>query len=216
MLTLALRDPAAPLTLLALGAHCDDIEIGCAGTLRTLADRYPQLTQHWVTFTSEPTREPESRAAAERLFAGEQRPRLHFEAFRASYFPDQWGRIKDSFEALRERVKPDLILTHHLADRHQDHRIIAELTWNTFRDHLILEYEIPKYEGDLGQPNVFVSLDEQTCRRKVQLLGDGFPSQQGKPWFSADTFWALLRLRGLECNSPSRFAEGFYARKILI
>ena len=216
MLTLALRDRAAPLTLLALGAHCDDIEIGCAGTLRTLADRYPQLTQHWVTFTSEPTREPESRAAAERLFAGEQRPRLHFEAFRASYFPDQWGRIKDSFEALRERVKPDLVLTHHLADRHQDHRIIAELTWNTFRDHLILEYEIPKYEGDRGQPNCYVPLSRDTVALKVTTLLECFPTQRARSWFTEDTFRAHLRLRGIECNAPDGFAEAFHARKLVI
>lgn len=216
MMPLALRDPEAPLTVLALGAHCDDIEIGCAGTLRTLAARYPRLQQHWVTFTSEAEREPESRAAAERLFADDRRPQLHFERFRASYFPDQWAAIKDAFEAVRRQVRPDVIFTHQLADRHQDHRIVAELTWNTFRDHLVLEYEIPKYEGDLGHPNLYVPLSREAVDAKVATLLACFPSQHGRSWFSEDTFRAQLRLRGIECNAPEGYAEAFHARKVVL
>jgi LmbE family N-acetylglucosaminyl deacetylase len=146
--------------------------------------------------------------------AGEQR--VICGDFRDRYFPAQWSQIKDFLHSISAKVVPDLVFTQRRDDVHQDHRMIGELTWNAFRNHLIWEYEIPKYEGDLGQPNIFVTLDEATCRQKVQQLGDAFPSQQGKPWFTADTFWALLRLRGLECNSPSHFAEGFYVRKTVI
>ena len=136
--------------------------------------------------------------------------------FRDTFFPGQYAPIKEFFEELKQQVAPDLVFTHRREDLHQDHRLTAELTWCAFRDHLVLEYEIPKYEGDLGAPNVFVPLDEPVCRRKIDLLMESFPSQQAvRPWFTPDTYWALLRLRGLECNSPTRYAEGLYARKLL-
>ncbi len=214
MLSLALAPSDAPLTALCLGAHCDDIEIGCGGLLQVLADRYPQMSFEWVVFTSEPERVAETRAAAARLLPAQRAPRLTFEAFRGSYFPAQWGAIKDSFEALRRRVSPDLVLTHHLADRHQDHRLLAEMTWTTFRDHLVLEYEIPKYEGDLGQPNFYVPIDRVAADRKLAVLADCFPTQRARSWFSDDTFRAHLRLRGIECNAPDGLAEAFHARKL--
>ena len=202
--------------VLCLGCHADDIEIGCGGTMLRLMKENPGLEVWWVVLSGERERAQEAeQSAAMWLNAAGQRQVICGD-FRDRYFPAQWSQIKDFIHGIAAKVDPDLVFTQRRDDVHQDHRLIGELTWNAFRNHLIWEYEIPKYEGDLGQPNVFVSLDESICRQKVQQLGDAFPSQQGKPWFTADTFWALLRLRGLECNSPSHFAEGFYARKTVI
>ena len=202
--------------VLCLGCHADDIEIGCGGTLLRLLHEHPGLEVWWVVLSGEPERAEEARRSAAAWLAAAGQRQIICGDFRDRYFPAQWERIKDFIHGIAARVEPDLIFTHRRDDAHQDHRLVGELTWNAFRKHLIWEYEIPKYEGDLGQPNVFLALDEAICRRKVELLRDAFPSQQGKPWFTADAFWAVLRLRGLECNSPSRFAEGFYARKTLI
>lgn len=161
-------------------------------------------------------REPETRAAAAALLGPEAVHHIEVQRFRISYFPFLAEQIKDAFEALRTRVTPDLILTHFLADRHQDHRVIAELTWNTFRNHAILEYEIPKYEGDLQHPGVYCPVSAPTVDRKIAVLLDSFPSQRGHQWFDADLFRGHLRLRGVECNSPSRFAEAFHARKLVL
>jgi LmbE family N-acetylglucosaminyl deacetylase len=202
--------------VLCFGCHADDIEIGCGGSVLRLLDEHPGLDVWWVVLSGDPDRAAEAqRSAAAWLGRAGQRQVICGD-FRDRYFPAQWAQIKDFIHNIASRVEPDLVFTHRRDDAHQDHRLVGELTWNAFRKHLIWEYEIPKYEGDLGQPNVFLTLDDAICRRKIEILRDAFPSQQDKPWFTADTFWSLLRMRGLECNSPSRFAEGFYARKTVI
>jgi LmbE family N-acetylglucosaminyl deacetylase len=198
------------LRVLAIGSHADDIEIGCGGTLLRLARDLDALELHWVVLSADGERADEARASAE-AFGAE----VDVQGFRDAFF-HYGGEVKEFFEELKGRIEPDLILTHHDADRHQDHRLVAELTWNTFRNHLILEYEIPKYDGDLGAPNVFVPLDEDVARRKVRLLLDSFASQRGKRWFTEELFMGLMRIRGMECNSPSGLAEAFYARKLSI
>jgi LmbE family N-acetylglucosaminyl deacetylase len=203
------------LQILCLGCHSDDIEIGCGGTLLSLAAQYPECAMHWVVFSAEGVRAEEARRGAD-LFAGE---RLHgplFKAFPDGFLPYIGAEVKAEFEELKKRVSPDLIFTHTGKDAHQDHRLISELTWNTFRDHLILEYEIPKYDGDLGQPNVFVPLQTECAQRKVRYLTETFQSQSGRRWFTDTTFLSLMRLRGMECNAPSGYAEAFYGRKLLL
>ena len=202
-------------TVLCLGAHCDDIEIGCGGTLMELNRRYPGMRFVWVVFSGEDVREQETRAAAAALLDGANLS-IEVHRFRESFFPYIGAQIKEAFESLRPRVAPDLILTHHLGDRHQDHRVIAELTWNAFRSHAILEYEIPKYEGDLGHPQVYCPLSAEAVDLKVEALLRCFPSQRTRQWFDAELFRGHLRVRGIECNSPSRYAEAFHARKIVI
>ena len=202
------------LTILCIGAHCDDIEIGCGGALLHWAAQYPRARFVWAIFASEDGRDAESRAAAQRLL-GAARVEVRFFGFRASYFPAQLAEIKDAFETLKA-IRPTLLLTHRLEDRHQDHRLLAELTWNTFRSHAVLEYEIPKYEGDLGHPNVFVPLETSVLDRKVDALLECFPSQHKRRWFTEDTFRAMARLRGIECDSPTGFAEAFHARKLCL
>jgi LmbE family N-acetylglucosaminyl deacetylase len=206
---------ATALEVLALGAHSDDIEIGCGGTLLRLAQAVPQLKVTWVVLSAAGDRGDEARAGAEAFLQGAAEAEIEVERFQDAFF--RYGpAVKEYFERLKAKVSPDLILTHHGSDLHQDHRLVAELTWNTFRDHLILEYEIPKYDGDLGSPNVFVHLDDEVCCRKVEALLGCFPSQAGKPWFDEDVFRALLRLRGMESRSPSRLAEAFYGRKLVL
>lgn len=212
---LPLRFPPEGLRhVLCLGAHCDDIEIGCGGTLAELARRFPGARFRWVVLSGDDVREPETRRAAARLLG--ERAEVEVARFRGSYFPFCGGEIKDYFEALKGRVDPDLILTHRLEDRHQDHRLVAELTWNSFRHHAVLEYEIPKYEGDLGQPNLFVPLPRDTADLKVATLSECFPSQRGRSWFTGDLFLAHMRLRGIECGAASGFAEAFHARKLVL
>ncbi len=202
-------------TVLCLGAHCDDIEIGCGGTLIELSRRHPRLRFLWVVFSADDARESETRAAAAALLA-DVNLSVVVHRFRTSYFPYVGAAIKDAFEALRATVAPDLILTHHLGDRHQDHQVIAQLTWNTFRSHAVLEYEIPKYEGDLAQPQVYCPLSPATVDIKIEALLKSFPSQCERQWFDAELFRGLLRLRGIECNAPSRYAEAFHGRKMLL
>jgi LmbE family N-acetylglucosaminyl deacetylase len=217
MLPLALIEPQEDaLDILCLGAHCDDIEIGCGGTVLRLVEEFPNARFHWVVLSSNDVRATEAQAAAEHFLASAGKQDIRIERFRESYFPWVGADIKDYFEGLKADVDPDLILTHHRLDRHQDHRLVAELTWNTWRDHLILEYEIPKYDGDLGSPNIFVALDEATAQRKVDGIVDHFPSQRRRAWFDADTFRSVLRLRGMEANAVSRFAEGFYGSKVVL
>ncbi|MCW5661985.1 MAG: PIG-L family deacetylase [Burkholderiaceae bacterium] len=198
-----------------LGAHSDDIEIGCGGTVMRLAQRYPQARFVWVTFSADDAREAETRAAAARLLNGSGKLEIRVERFPGSYFPHSGAGLKDCVEGLK-RHAPDLILTHCRHDLHQDHRLINELTWNAFRDHLILEYEIPKFDGDLSAPNVFVPLSRAQLQRKCEVLVDCFPSQRSRAWFSPETFQALARLRGIECNAPEGYAEAFFSRKIRI
>lgn len=205
-----------PERVLCLGAHSDDIEIGCAGTLLRLTEGERPLEVTWVVFSAEGRREQEAQASARAVLDRAKSAEIELQRFRDGFFPSQMAAIKDYFEALKQRVAPDLIFTHYRNDLHQDHRVIAELTWNTFRDHLILEYEIPKYDGDFGAPNVFVTLDEAHCRRKIDLLLTHFGSQRDRRWFSEDLFRAVLRLRGMEANAPDGYAEAFYGRKVVL
>lgn len=201
--------------MLAIGSHADDIEIGCGGTLTRLARSVERLEVYWVVLSGNGERADEARASAEALLGASAQLEIDVQSFRDAFF--RYGaEVKEYFEQLKGRFEPDLVFTHHEADRHQDHRLVAELTWNTFRDHLILEYEIPKYDGGLGSPNVFFHLDEPTARQKIEVLLESFPSQRDKPWFTEDLFMALMRLRGMESNSPSGLAEGFYARKLAV
>jgi LmbE family N-acetylglucosaminyl deacetylase len=200
--------------ILCLGAHCDDIEIGCGATLVRWAREYPGARFVWVVFSSDEARSAETRAAAPRLLGADTHIELRFHEFRDTYVPAQAGQVKDAFNELKASVQPDLVLTHHLDDRHQDHRLVAELTWNAFRRHLVLEYEIPKYEGDLGQPNLFVPVAAEDLQRKVDVLIECYASQRSRDWFTADTFRALARLRGIECAAPAGFAEAFHGRKL--
>jgi LmbE family N-acetylglucosaminyl deacetylase len=202
--------------VLCLGAHCDDLEIGCGGTVLRLGAEQNPPTFTWVIFSSDATREAEALRSADMLLPRASNSRIIIKKFRDGFLPYEGGAVKDTFEELKVMVSPDLVLTHYRADLHQDHRLISELTWNTFRDHLILEYEIPKYDGDFGAPNVFVPLDESLCRRKIDAILTNFPSQSGKRWFSEELFRSLLRLRGMECNAPSNHAEAFYCRKLIV
>jgi LmbE family N-acetylglucosaminyl deacetylase len=201
-----------PLRVLCLGAHCDDIEIGCGGTVLQLI-RGREVEMHWVVFSSDDRRRREALQSAEAFLGDTKSRNVVVHAFRDGFFPYIGAAIKESFEQLKHDVAPDLILTHCGHDLHQDHRLISELTWNTFRDQLILEYEIPKYDGDLGAPNFFVSLDESVCRSKIDHILESFPSQREKRWFSREVFSSILRLRGMEANAQSGYAEGFYCRK---
>jgi len=208
-------DAASSPTVLCLGAHSDDIEIGCGGTVLRLARQYPNCVFHWVVFSALGMRAAEAKRGSE-LFAGTTALRGPLlKAFQDGFMPFVGGEVKATFEELKA-ASPDLILTHNRLDAHQDHRLLAELTWNTFRDHLILEYEIPKYDGDLGQPNLFVPLESELCEKKVRYILEAFPSQQSKRWFRQDTFLSLMRLRGMECNAPSGYAEAFYCRKLTL
>ncbi|HET7555268.1 MAG TPA: PIG-L deacetylase family protein [Gaiellaceae bacterium] len=210
MLTLDLAAGRERLAVLAVGAHADDIELGCGGTLLHLARAVPELDLTWVVLSAAGSRRDEAEAGARALGA----TTVEIRDFEDAFF--SYGRdVKDYFETLK-RFEPDVVLTHTDNDRHQDHRLVCELTWNTFRDHLILEYEIPKYDGDLGSPTVFVPLDESIAAAKIEALLRSFPSQASKPWFDESLFRALLRLRGMECRSPSGLAEAFYARKLVL
>ena len=201
-------------TFLFLGAHSDDIEIGCGGTILRLLRAFPSAHFHWVVFSSNKARRKEALRSANLFLKGAKSKQVVVRSYRDGFFPYQGARIKEEFERLKKRMNPNLVFTHYRHDLHQDHRLVNELTWNTFRNHLILEYEIPKYDGDLGSPNVFVPLEESVCKQKADLLDQAFQTQRTKHWFSEGTFFALMRLRGVEANSLTRFAEAFYGRKI--
>lgn len=216
MKPLGLFESGAPAHVLCLGAHSDDIEIGCGATiLRTVAE-HPDTRFTWVVFSASEDREREARASAAAFTAGAKQIDVRVERFRESYFPWQGDRIKDCLAAIAREVEPDLVLTHAGGDRHQDHRMLSELSWNHFRDHRILEYEIPKWDGDLGCPNAFVAIPAALAARKIELLMEHFGSQRARSWFSEETFRAMLRIRGVECNAPDGAAEAFYARKLLL
>ena len=204
---------AGPKRILALGAHPDDIEIGCGGTILRLAAERRDLELLWVVFAATPERASEARASAGAFLEGVAKADVIVRDYRDGYLPYSGASVKDEFEALKRRFSPDLIFTHYRHDRHQDHRLVSDLCWNTWRDHLILEYEIPKYDGDFGSPNFFASLPVSTIDRKIGLVLKHFPSQAAKPWFSADLFRAVARIRGMECVAPEGCAEGFYGRK---
>ncbi len=205
--------PKKNLSLLCLGAHCDDIEIGTGGTLLKLISEYKINSINWVIFTSNDIRKPEATLSAELFTRDVERTNIHINSWKDGFLPTIESELKIYFEELKKSIQPDIIFTHYRNDRHQDHRLVSNLTWNTWRNHLILEYEIPKYDGDLGVPNFFVPLEEEYIQKRNTILLDSFQSQKGKHWFDDDTFRALPRLRGME--SATLFAEAFYARKIV-
>ena len=216
MVDLRLGSAERPLRrILCLGSHCDDIEIGCGGTILRLLREHPDVEIYWLVFSSTLARKKEAVRAANFFLAGAEKKKVVIRNFRDSFFPSQQAQIKREFEIMKKDFAPDVILTHYRNDLHQDHRVICELTWNTFRSHLILEYEIPKYDGDLDAPNFFVGLDRATCEQKAAHILKAFASQRSKQWFTADTFMGLQRIRGIEANSPGGFAEGFHCRKLV-
>jgi LmbE family N-acetylglucosaminyl deacetylase len=214
---LALRPGGQPVRrVLAIGAHSDDLEIGCGGMMLALTRAQRDLSVHWVVLAAPEERGDEARASAEMLLSAAEERIIEVHSFRDGYLPHTAGAVKDAFEDLKARVDPQLILTHTRDDLHQDHRLACELTWNTFRDHLILEYEIPKWDGDVGRPNAYVPLSEDDVERKLGLLAEHFGSQRRKDWYDLDVFRGLMRVRGMECRAPSGFAEAFVARKLIL
>ena len=217
MIAASLDLERGPARVLAVGCHADDIEIGCGGTILALAERRPDLEVTWLVLSANGARAEEARSSAEAFLAGARsKPTVLVESFRDGFFPYLGGAVKERFEELKREVSPDVVFTHVGIDLHQDHRLVSELTWNTFRDHLILEYEIPKWDADLTAPNVYVPLPGDVVARKVELLLEHFPSQRTKHWFTEDLFRSLMRLRGMEANSPTRFAEAFRCRKLVL
>jgi LmbE family N-acetylglucosaminyl deacetylase len=205
-----------PLKILCIGCHSDDIEIGCGGTILRLAQQYPDSVFHWLVLSAIGVREAEAQQGASLFVRPASLKGPLLKTFPDGFMPSVSAEIKAAFEELKQSVAPDLIFTHNRKDAHQDHCLAAELTWHTFRDHMILEYEIPKYDGDLGQPGLFVPLEVDVCQRKISYIMDSFRSQHCKRWFQQDTFLSLMRLRGMECNAPSGYAEAFYCRKIVL
>jgi len=207
---------ARPLNVLCLGAHSDDIEIGCGGTILKLLSSNPAVNVHWVVLGAAGDREKEARTSAERLLAGAAGKKIVIKGFRDSFFPYIGAEIKEYFEQIKKEISPDIIFTHCRHDLHQDHRLTCELTWNTFRDHLILEYEILKYDGDLGEPNIYSHLSAEIAQRKVDNVLEVFRTQGSRSWFTKSAFMAIMRIRGVESNSRAGFAEAFYCRKAVI
>jgi len=205
-----------PLQILCLGCHSDDIEIGCGGTILRLAEQYPGSVFHWVVLSAIGAREAEARRGAALFTESGKLVGPLLRTFRDGYMPFVGADVKDVFEELKGHVQPDLVFTHYRDDAHQDHRLISSLTWNTFRDHVILEYEIPKYDGDLSQPNFYVPLPNGVYDKKIRYLMDIFGSQRAKRWFQESTFLGLMRLRGMECNAESGYAEAFHCRKVTL
>jgi LmbE family N-acetylglucosaminyl deacetylase len=206
-------DGDGPKRILALGAHSDDIEIGCGGTILRLAAERCGLEVLWVVFVATGERAAEADASAAAFLEGVPTAKVVIRDYPDRFLPYSGAAVKEEFEALKHEFVPDLIFTHYREDRHQDHRLISDLTWNTWRDHFILEYEVPKYDGDFGSPNFFAALPTSTIDRKTDLLLKHFPSQLNKHWFTADLFRAVARIRGMECNASEGYAEAFYARK---
>ena len=215
MLKISLENDS-PKKILCLGAHCDDIEIGCGGTMIKLAHTLKDAEIRWVVFSSDARREKEALKSANDFLKSLKKKNIVIKRFRNSFFPYHGAEIKEYFEQLTKEFSPDIIFTHFRNDLHQDHRLISELTWNTYRNHLILEYEIPKYDGDFGSPNFFVQFDETISLKKITRIMKYFKSQSDKAWFTKDTFLSILRLRGVESNAPDKYAEGFYCRKIIL
>jgi LmbE family N-acetylglucosaminyl deacetylase len=207
---------SATFNLLCLGAHSDDIEIGCGGFILRLISEISDLSIRWVVFSGSGERAVEARESAAAFLKDVKTSRVEVHGFRDGYFPFQGAEIKDAFEALQRDFDPSVVLTHWKDDAHQDHRMLGELTHNTFRNHIILEYEIPKYDGDLGNPNFFVPLTKALLRRKIELILEHFRTQHSRGWFTEETFGAMARLRGIGCNASEGYAEAFYARKIVI
>ena len=215
MLSLSFPPNPTPTRILCLGAHSDDIEIGCGATLLTLLSAR-EAEVLWVVFSAAELRAREAQQSARLFLKDARHATVTVRTFRDGFFPYIGNEIKEYFEELSRQFSPDLIFTHYRHDRHQDHRVISDLAWNTFRDHLIVEYEIPKYDGDLGVPNLFVPIDRACAHRKVRHLRSAFASQKDRHWFTDDTFLGLMRLRGLESCAPDGFAEAFYVRKAVV
>jgi len=216
MLKVHLGSKQQPLqSILCLGAHCDDIEIGCGGTILKLVQENPDIEIHWIVFSSNSKRKKEAAVAAKLFLKGARKSFTEIKTFKDGFFPYNGASVKKYFETLKKKITPDLVFTHFRHDLHQDHRVISDLTWNTFRGHFILEYEIPKYDGDLGSPNFYVGVDDKLFEKKTKFILESFQSQCKKHWFTEDTFYGLARVRGVEANSPERHAEAFYCRKFL-
>jgi LmbE family N-acetylglucosaminyl deacetylase len=213
---LGLAGPGERLSVLCIGAHSDDIEIGAGATILGWIERGVRLDVHWSVLSAQGARADEAHASALAFLAKAERAVIDLAKFRDGFFPHQGSEIKDWFEALKTRTSPDVILCHWCGDAHQDHRQVSELTWNTFRNHVILEYEIPKWDGDIGQPNIYVPASRALMERKAKLLNDHFGSQRSKGWFDGEIFMGLARLRGMECRAADGFAEAFHARKLTV
>jgi LmbE family N-acetylglucosaminyl deacetylase len=206
---------ARPLKLLCLGAHSDDIEIGCGGTVLRIAEEIKDLEVRWIVFSATEVRTAEARDSAAAFLRDVAAKKVDIFDFRDGYFPFQGAEIKDCFEQIGREFDPSLIFTHWQGDAHQDHRLLSQLTFNTFRNHMVLEYEIPKFETDISSPAFFVPLSRVHLRRKVDAILRHFASQLSRDWFSEETFTALARLRGINCHAPEGVAEAYYARKIV-
>jgi LmbE family N-acetylglucosaminyl deacetylase len=216
MTPLGLGAPGRTLSVLCIGAHSDDIEIGVGGTILSWITTGAKLHVHWCVLSAAGSRAAEAESSATAFLNGAASVQIDLAEFRDGFFPYQGSDIKSWMEDLKLRTTPDVIFTHQRDDAHQDHREISELTWNTFRDHLILEYEIPKWDGDVGRPNIYCPLTQSVFNRKVELLMAAFATQRSKDWFNADVFRGLARLRGMECRAPAGLAEGFVVRKALL
>lgn len=210
------KDKDSTLKILCLGAHSDDIEIGCGGTILRLLEEVEKVEVKWVVFSAVGQRAEEVNKSAKLFLAHASKKNVVVKHFRESFFPYIGSEIKDYFEEIKGKIKPDIIFTHYRYDLHQDHRLVSELTWNTFRDHFILEYEIIKYDGDLGVPNLFVHLNEQKCKKKIDIIIEAFKTQNKREWFTPDAFFSILRIRGIESKAPEKYAEAFYCRKVII
>ncbi|HYW35661.1 MAG TPA: PIG-L deacetylase family protein [Balneolaceae bacterium] len=204
------------LKILLLGAHCDDIEIGCGGTLLKMIEDYDINQIKWVVFTSNVDRKKEAVSSANEFLETIPNADITVFDYQDGYMPSAWPRIKDEFESIKKDFTPDIIFTHYRDDLHQDHRVVNELTWNTFRNHLIFEFEIPKYDGDLGTPNLFFTLQEEQVKQKNKIIFDNFKSQLNKQWFDEELLNAIMRMRGVECASETKYAEAFHTRKVII
>jgi LmbE family N-acetylglucosaminyl deacetylase len=216
MRTFTLRADGKVTSILCLGAHSDDIEIGVGGTILEWLASGSRIDVHWCVLTAAGPRAREAMDAAHSILRGANSVKIHLPEFRDGFLPSQFVETKQWFEQLKSDINPDLIFTHRGDDAHQDHRQVQQLTWNSFRDHLILEYEIPKWDGDLSQSNTYVPLHENILEKKLELLNTHFASQRSKDWFDEGTFRALARIRGMECRSGSRYAEAFLSRKTLL
>lgn len=209
------QDTTAPgLNLLLIGAHCDDIEIGCGGSILRLFREHPIAQVKWVVLSSNPARAAEARNCAATFLHGVESKEIRIYDFKDGFLSQRYDDVKNLFEQIKNDFSPDVVFTHNQHDLHQDHRLLSELAWNTFRNHLILEYEIPKYDGDMGNPPFFITLDEAYAKKKIENLMECYTSQKNKHWFDRETFFSILRLRGMQ--SASRYAEAFYCRKLVI
>jgi len=198
-----------------LGAHPDDIEIGCGGTILRIIEEVPNADFYWAVFSGNEKRINEAREAAKVFLENAESKKIVIHRFRESYFPFVGASIKDGLEKLKREFSPDIVFTHYRNDAHQDHCLISSLTWNTFRDHFIMEYEVPKFDGDLATPNLYVHLNELHVRKKIDFILENFITQKEKPWFTEETFRSILRIRGIESNSPNKYSEAFHCKKIV-